>query len=103
MILDSVHRFLTGDFIRIGGQLGPWAAVVGAFRIDPLAMGPIFLVVGVTQLIAALLLLLRHRWGDILVLAVAVRTLWYLIFGTVSSLVQIVLVLAAKRERLAPR
>src|SRR2546426_7718912 len=99
LVIDAIRRFIVGDFFRIGGQLGPWAVLVGAAGIDPLSMGPVFLVIGVAQVAAASLLLLRRPWGDMLVLALAVGTLWYLIFGTVSSVIQITLIVASKRGR----
>jgi len=98
MIIDAIHRFVVGDFFRIGGQLGPWAVLVSAVGIDPLSMGPVFLVIGVALVAAASLLLLRHPWGDMLVLAFAVGTLWYLLFGTISSVIQIALIVASKRR-----
>src|SRR3989442_8608265 len=97
LVIDAIHRFVVGDFLRIGGQLGPWAVLVGAVGIDPLAMGPVFLVIGVAQVAAASLLLLRRPWGDVLVLAFAIGTLWYLPFGTLSSMIQIALIVASKR------
>ncbi len=100
MIVDATHRFVLGDFIRIGGELGPWASIVGGLGIDPLAMGPVFLLVGVAQVIAAVLLVLHHPWGSVLVLGMAVGTLWYLVFGTVSSPVQIALISVARRGHL---
>src|SRR6266702_2387211 len=99
MAIDAIHRFVVGDFLRIGGQLGPWAVLVGAVGIDPLAMAPVFLVIGVAQVAAATLLLLRRPWGDMLVLALAVGTLWYLLFGTISSMIQITLIVASRRGR----
>jgi len=99
LVIDAIRRFIVGDFFRIGGQLGPWAVLVGAAGIDPLSMGPVFLVIGVAQVAAASLLLLRRPWGDMLVLALAVGTLWYLLFGTVSSMIQIALIVASRRER----
>ena len=100
LVIDSIHRFVLGDFFRIGGQLGPWAGLVGAVGIDPLAMGPVFLIIGVAQVVVAALLLLRRPSGDILVLALAVGTLWYLLFGTISSLFQIALIVASRRGRI---
>src|SRR2546428_7318912 len=82
LVIDAIHRFVVGDFLRIGGQLGTWAVLVCAVGIDPLAMGPVFLVIGVAQVAAATLLFLRRPWGDSLVLSLALGTPWYPIFGT---------------------
>src|SRR2546428_12284832 len=81
LVIDAIHRFVVGDFLRIGGQLGPWAVLVGAVRLDPLAMGPVFLVIGGAQVAGATLLLLPRPWGGSLVLALAVGALWYLRLG----------------------
>src|SRR3989442_11941149 len=97
LVIDAIRRFVVGDFFRIGGQLGPWAVLVGAVGIDPLAMGPVFLVIGVAQVAAASMLLLRHPWGDILGLALAVGTLRYLLFRPISSMIHIALIVASKR------
>lgn len=96
MIFDGAYRLVTGDFIRIGGQLGPWSGIVSAFGGDPLAMAPVFLTIGAVQAIGAIALLMRRSWGYTLTLALAVGTLWYLVFGTVSSLIQIRLLMIAR-------
>src|SRR2546427_10611882 len=96
LVIDAIHRFVVGDFLRIGGQLGPWAGLVGAVGVDPLAMGPVFLVIGVAQVAAATLLLLLRPWGGSLVLALAVGAPWDLILGTLSSVIQITLSIAPK-------
>src|SRR2546425_7341403 len=85
MITDAIHRFALGDFIRIGGQLGPWTAVVSAVGIDPSAMGAVFLLVGAAQIMAAGVLLLPPPLGYLFVLALAVAALWDLIFWSPSS------------------
>src|SRR2546427_10370989 len=89
LVIDAIHRFVVGDFLRIGGQLGPWGGLVGAVGVDPLAMGPVFLVIGVAQVAAATLLLLRRPWGGSLLLALAVGALWYPIFGPGSCVIHI--------------
>src|SRR2546427_11733109 len=94
LVIDAIHRFVVGDFLRIGGQLGPWAGLVGAVGVDPLAMGPVFLVIGVAQVAAATLLLLRRPGGGSLVPPLPFRALWYPLFGTVSSVSQITLITA---------
>src|SRR2546425_8544742 len=53
MITDAIHRFALGDFIRIGGQLGPWAAVVSDVGVDPSPIGPGFLLGGAAPIKAA--------------------------------------------------
>ncbi len=96
MILDSVHRLVTGDFLRLAGQLGPWSAIVSAVGIDPMSTGPAFLVLGIVYVIAAVGLLRGYRRGYPLTMGMAVGTLWYLVFGTVSSVAQILLLVRVR-------
>jgi len=99
MVADAVHRFVTGDFFRIDGQLGPWSTIISGLGIDPLAMGPVFLVLGAIHALAGVAILLRRPWGVPLTIAMAFGTLWYLIFGTISSSIQIVLLWVHSRAR----
>src|SRR3989442_9323200 len=80
MITDAIHRFALGDFIRIGGQLGPWTAVGSGAGIDPSPMGPGFLLVGAAQIMAAGVALLRPRWGPLFVLRMGGATFWHVVF-----------------------
>ena len=91
MTIDSIHRFVFGDFIRIGGQLGLWSGIVSAVGVDPLAIGPVFLVLGIASTSSAIALLAQRRWARPLVMVLAVATRWYLVFGTISSLIQLAL------------
>jgi hypothetical protein len=101
MTVDSIHRFVFGDLIRIGGQLGPWSGIVSAVGIDPLAMGPVFLVLGVAYLVSGVTLVRGHPWGRPLVTIMAAATSWYLVFGTISSVFQLTL-LWVRREPAKP-
>lgn len=96
MIADAVHRFLTGDFFRIDRQLDPWSGIVSGLGGDPLAMGPIFLLVGAAQALAGSALLVRRQWGYAPTFLMALGTLWYLVFGRLSSGVQIALLVASR-------
>ena len=100
MIADSLERFLTGEFFLIGGQLGPWSTLVRDLGIDPLSMAPVFLVIGAAYCVCALALLLRKGWGYYGVLFLAFGTLWYLLFGTISSVLQIILLASARKRML---
>jgi hypothetical protein len=96
MVVDAVHRFATGDFFRIDGQLGPWSAIVAGFGIDPLMMAPVFLAIGAVQAIGGAGILTRRPWARHVAIIMAAGTLWYLIFGTVSSAIQIGLLLYSR-------
>ena len=75
------------------GQLGPWAQVVSAVGIEPRStlMKSIHLVLGLTWIGIMICFVLRESWAWSGMVLCAVLALWYLPFGTVLSLIQIVL------------
>lgn len=91
MVFDTIHQFATGDFVRVEGQLGPWANLVTAIGIDPLSLAPFFLLFGITQIICAVGLIRLKRWGYRGTLYLAIASLLYLVFGTVVAILQLIL------------
>jgi len=100
LAFDGAHALVTGDYVTpdsgpYAGQLGPWARVVSAAGIEPrstlaksihLGLGAAWLVV----MVAFALRVPGAWWG---MLACAVLALWYLPFGTLLSVLQIVLLM----------
>lgn len=80
---------------RYAGQLGPWSRVVSAVGIEPRStlMKSIFLIFGLAWLgiMVCFGLALEWAWWRMLICAIAAS--WYLPFGTLLSLIQIVLLL----------
>ena len=93
MALDGVHQRLLGDYVRIGGQLGPWAALVSALGIDPQSLGFFFVFLGLAFIAASFGVYLRRRWGYNIGLAISSLSLFYLGFGTPVALICLVLLL----------
>ncbi|MEZ6195762.1 MAG: hypothetical protein R3F20_08540 [Planctomycetota bacterium] len=100
MAFDGGRAFVVGDYVtpRSGpyaGQLGPWSKVVAAVGIEPrsTAMKAIHLLVGLAGLVAAAGFVARTAWGWKALLIFAICGLWYLPFGTLLGVVQIVLLL----------
>lgn len=100
LAFDGAHALVTGDYVtprsgRFAGQLGPWSKVVAAVGIEPrsVLMKTIHLVLGMVWLgvMAAFLVHAPWAWWGMLLCAVA--GLWYLPFGTLLSLIQLVLLL----------
>jgi hypothetical protein len=98
MIADSLERMITGSYFTIGGELGPWSILFRDLGLDPLAMAPLFLVLGIAYCICAFALLLKRGWGYYGVLILAIGTLWYLVFGTLASILQIILLAGARKR-----
>jgi len=106
MAFDGGRALATGDYIRpeageYAGQLGPWANLVSAVGIDPEsnAMKGIFLVWGIAGLVITFGFATNRTWGAKSLLVFNILSLWYLMFGTISSAMQIVLLLIRRMAR----
>ncbi|MCI0651652.1 MAG: hypothetical protein L0Z55_07200 [Planctomycetes bacterium] len=104
MTYDGTRALVAGDYLRptsgeYAGQLGPWTHLAEAIGIDPMStlMKSIFLVLGLAGLAAGSYFIARPRAGFKAVLVFSVATLWNLMFGTMSSVLQIVLLLLWNR------
>ena len=99
MALDGVRALLTGRYITPGGdragELGPWSRLVSALGLAPesAVVKAVFVGYGVLWLVLAIGLALHAGWAWPLGLVLAVGTLWYLVPGTVLSLVVLGLLL----------
>ena len=100
MAFDGMRALVVGSYLTPGsgdhaGQLGPWARLVRAVGIAPESTGmkAAFVVLGAAWLIAAAGLALGAQWGRWLGVVLAVGTLWYLVPGTLISVLLLVLLL----------
>lgn len=98
LAFDGGRALVVGDYVtprsgQYAGQLGPWAKVVSAVGIEPRStlMKSIHLVLGLTWLGIMICFALRLSWAWSGMVLCAVLGLWYLPFGTLLSLIQIVL------------
>ena len=106
MTYDGTQALNSGDYIRptegeYAGQLGPWAKVVVAVGIDPESdtMKNIFIVWGVIGLIMTVGFATNRSWGWKGLLIFNILSLWYLVMGTVSSAIQLVLLLIRRTAK----
>ena len=106
MAFDGWHALTTGDYVtpqkgRHAGQLGPWAGVVSKAGIPPRssAMKLIFAVYGTAWMVVMICFLLQIHWAWMAMLIAAIGAIWYLPFGTLLSVIQIVLLLLPARRR----
>jgi hypothetical protein len=86
MIFDGIHQMQTGSYF--GGAPGPWAAIVRAMGVDPQRMGPVFVCLGILWLAGCVGLLAKSRW---VYLVAAVITLLYPLFGTLLSIIALII------------
>lgn len=98
LAFDGVHALVTGDYVTpksgpYAGKLGPWANVVLAVGIEPRssAMNTVHLGLGMAWLIVTGAWAFGRSWARSCALGCAVLTLWYLPFGTLVSMLIIVL------------
>lgn len=98
LAFDGGRALLVGDYVtatsgQYAGQLGPWAKVVSAVGIEPRStlMKSIHLVLGLVWLGITICFVLRLPWAWSAMVLCAVLGLWYLPFGTLLSVIQIVL------------
>lgn len=100
LAFDGGRALVVGDYVtpesgQHAGQLGPWSKLVSAVGIEPRStlMKSIHLALGGAWLIVSVCYVLGMSWAWSGLLACAILGLWYLPFGTVLSLLQIVLLL----------
>ena len=100
LAFDGGRALIVGDYVTpssgpSAGQLGPWSKVVSALGIDPRStlMKSIHLVLGLAWLVVIACFILGFPQARLGMLLCAVLALWYLPFGTVLSVIQIVLLL----------
>lgn len=110
MAFDGARAFIIGDYLtptsgEYAGQLGPWANLVAAAGIEPRStlMKTIFVVYGVLWLIVVSFFAQKQRWAWTAMLVAAMGSLWYLPFGTVSSMIQIALLGVIWRNSVSAR
>lgn len=99
-LVDGLHRLITGDFVRIHGQLGPWAKLVASAGLNPMHFGPVFILMGIVCLVAANLYLFQNRepaWKFLLV--TAILSSWYVGLATFFAITQTGLLLTPSVRR----
>jgi hypothetical protein len=103
MTFDGARGIIVGDYVRpasgqFKGQLGPWVKVVKFAGIDPEStfMKMTFLLWGLIGLAITVCFVMNLHWAWKGMLIMNIGSLWYLIPGTVLSVVQIILLLTMK-------
>lgn len=98
MLADGIRALVIGDYVtpasgEYAGQLGPWAGLVKAIGIEPRStfMKMIFVVYGLSALIAVAGFALNQPWARNLLIAMAVLGLWYLPIGTVINIIVLII------------
>ncbi len=100
LLFDGSRALSVGDYVTPGsgqyaGQLGPWSKLVSAIGVEPRStfMKCVHVGLGAAWLVTTFAFMLRMPWAWSGMLTCAVLSLWYLPFGTLFSVIQIILLL----------
>lgn len=106
MTYDGSRALIVGDYLRpqsgeYAGQLGPWANLVQGIGIQPESdlIKYIFLLWGALGLVITVSYAMKITQAGKALLLLNVFSLWYLFAGTISSIIQIVLLLLLNRRK----
>jgi hypothetical protein len=106
MVFDGSRALATGDYIRPkagqhAGQLGPWSKAVSTIGINPegTPMKVIFVLWGLAGLYITYAFLQNKPWAWQAMLVFNIASLWYAMMGTMSSVIQIALLIISKMLR----
>ena len=101
MAMDGVRALFVGSFITpstgpYAGQVGPWRHLVAPLGLNPngTSMHWVFAVYGCAWLAIAVAFAAGRAWAWSAMVVAAAGALWFLPFGTICSLVQLVLLVA---------
>lgn len=98
MAFDGSRALIKGDYIRpqsgqYAGQLGLWSKLVKAIGINPesTTMKSVFLIWGIAGLIITFCYIFNVSWAKNGLIIMNILSLWYLVPGTITSVLQIIL------------
>ena len=105
MAYDGSRALIVGDYVRpetgeYAGQLGPWSDLVTAVGIEPesTTMKTIFLIWGALGLIFTTSFAMNVRDVEKYLLILNICTVWYLVPGTISSIIVAILLAIYMRK-----
>ena len=96
MLADGIHVLAKGKYIG-PERPGPWAALFSRLEVNVFKLGPLFVVFGILWLTFAIGLWTQQAWSYWFGIAVSVLTLWYVPFGTLISLMTLIVLLSSKQ------
>jgi len=103
-VIDGTIALTKGDYVtpksgEYAGQLGPWSKLVKAIGIEPRStlMKSIFLVYGIIWISVIICYILKLNWSWMAMMILAIGSLWYLPFGTLLGIIQIILLIVFRK------
>jgi hypothetical protein len=105
MLIDGLHALVTGSYIspaggEYAGTLGPWAWALGLMQIDPLGTPAklAFVLLGAIWLVHVRNIAVNKAIRPAAIL-LCILTLWYLPFGTIVAVIELVALLVPTLNR----
>ena len=95
MLLDGIYVLLKGKYIG-PPRPGPWANIFYKLDINVFKLGPVFIAFGVMWLIWLYSLWANLGWSHAFGITLCILTLWYLPFGTLFSIVILIILVFVK-------
>ncbi|WP_457652725.1 hypothetical protein [Rhodocaloribacter sp.] len=89
-VFDGIHVLVKGKYFG-SPEPGPWASVVRFFGMNPFALGVPFVILGLLWLVSSYAVFSHQSWAGFASLTAAMASIWYLPFGTVISVLVLVL------------
>lgn len=97
MLLDGLFVLFKGKYIG-PEKPGPWANLFYKLNVDVFKLGPLFIIFGLLWLIWLYALWANQSWAYIFGVLISILTLWYLPFGTLFSIIILVVLLTARTK-----
>ncbi len=98
LLFDGLHAMLTGDYVtpnsgQYAGRLGPWSKLWLAIGVDPRGffVQSVHVALGALWMVSLVAFVTGAPWAWPAMLACAIAGIWYLPFGTLLSVTQVVL------------
>ncbi len=98
-ILNGCFMFADGIYVLINGKYigpekpGPWANLFYQLNIDVFKLGPLFILYGLAWFIFIFSFHTNQSWAYIYAIVLSLLTLWYLPFGTLISILILLLLI----------
>jgi hypothetical protein len=92
MLIDGIYVLASGKYIG-PEKPGPWASLVSMTGVDVFKLGPLFVLFGVAWLVFAGAFFSGSAWAKSVGLILSVLTLWYLPFGTLISIIVLIILI----------
>ena len=103
-LINASYMLIDGIFVMINGKYigpekpGPWSIFLEKLNIDVFKLGPMFIIFGILWFVFIYSLQTVQSWTYLFGIVLSIATLWYLPFGTLISIITILLLIIYKSK-----